>query len=313
MKSYIKILSFIIIVLSYFCFVVNSYANVIIQENDPEEPEEKKELSMSLTYFNINDTAREVRIKLATSVLEGKEGERKRKRWIPVKDVIVNLYLGEISREGMLGSVATDNKGIATFPLVNKFVSAKDTLTHFTFIGRVVEDPYYEDTEEELEIAESKIEISSFIEDSVMYLKAKVVKGDETGEFIPVEDADLKFYVKRDYGFLPLTESNLSTDEDGEVILEFPFIIPGNSDGELTFVARLEDNEDLGMVESYLIEQWGTPTIITHTHQRALWASRMNAPIWVILVVNSILLGIWLTIMYIVYQLYIIRKIGSHE
>lgn len=59
---------------------------------------------------------------------------------LPASGVLCNLYLSEISREGMMGSGISDAEGKLRFPLVNKFDSAASTLSEYVFITRIAND-----------------------------------------------------------------------------------------------------------------------------------------------------------------------------
>ncbi len=61
----------------------------------------------------------------------------------PATGVLCNLYLTEISREGMMGSGITNSNGIIRFPLVNKFKNAAPQLSEYTFINRIANDPRF--------------------------------------------------------------------------------------------------------------------------------------------------------------------------
>ena len=290
----------------------------VTQENGTENEVERRPLSMNFSYINTNDTSRIVRVELKTYTFEQSEKtqnpKKSGKRWAPASNVIVNLYLNEISKAGGQGSIATDSKGIAEFNLVNKFNAAKDTSKIFNFKVRVLGDMIFEDLEEEMVILDGKIEVEAFIEYSTKFIKASVARMDENGDYIPYKDAEVQFYVKRDYGLLPLSESTFSTDENGEIVLELPFEMPGDEDGNLTLITRLENNEEFGLIIIETKKQWGIPTLVVrNTEDRALWSSYANVPIWLLITINLMLLGIWLTILYIVNQLFKIKKIGKQN
>lgn len=308
-----KLTKFLILIILVLFGVEFSQANLLKAQVEITDSEVKKRpLRLNLNYINTNDTLREVVVKLKTYTLEqSKKSKRKRKRWAPAENVIINLYLNEISKAGMLGSVSSDEDGLATFKLVNKFYAAKDTINEFIFKARVLQDPLYEDLEEEIIIQEGKILLIPFIKDSSKYLKTTVLKINDSAKFVPYEDADIRFFVQRDFGLLPLSDRNFSTDENGEVIIEFPFEIPGDQSGNIKILTRLEENEEFGLLSFILENQWGVPAEkIKAENDRALWASRSNAPIWLVVTVNLILFGIWLTIFYIVYQLFRIKKLA---
>ncbi len=110
---------------------------------------------------------------------------------------------------------------------------------------------------------------------------------------------------------LPLSEDPETTDENGEVTADFSSVINGDTAGYLTIVAKVEGHETYGNLEFHRKVKWGTPLIIDpNLNARQLWSSRANAPIYLIVIVNTMLIAIWGVIMYIIFQAFKISKIG---
>lgn len=267
-----------------------------------ETGSDKKDLNLEITYHDVNDTLREIHAKLST-----KEG----KKWVPAKKVLVNLFLNEVSRYGMQGSLASDEKGMCIFPLVNKFYHVKDSCPSYNFIARVREDALFNDADAEIAIKESNMTMQ--LEESDGVKTAKIVfKGlDDKNQLVAMKDAEVRFYIKRTYSLLPLSDANISTDENGEASIEVPAGIAGDEKGNIQIIARLEDNETYGMVMASTTKTWGKATQIENNlSDKELWASRANAPVYLVIGVNAMLLGIWGTILYIIYLLYRVVVIG---
>lgn len=263
----------------------------------------KKDLNVEITYRDVNDTLREIQAKLTT-----KEG----KKWVPARKVLMNLFLNEVSRYGMQGSLASDEKGICRFPLVNKFYHVKDSCQSYNFIARVREDMNFNDADAEIAIKESKMSMTCETADGVKTAKIHFEGLDESNKMVPMKDVELRFYIQRTYSLLPLSEANVSTDENGDASIEVPEGIAGDEKGNITIIARLEDNETYGMVMAQQQQAWGKPTIIqTELSSGELWASRANAPAYLVIGVNAMLLGIWGTIFYIIFILFRVIKIGA--
>jgi hypothetical protein len=119
-------------------------------------------------------------------------------------------------------------------------------------------------------------------------------------------------YVQRLFGLLPLPDNPETTDENGAITVDFPTDLPGDAAGNLIIVARVEENDRYGNLEFRRKINWGVPLLIDpRLHARELWSSRANAPIYLIVLVNTILIGIWGVIAYIVYEVFQIKKIGK--
>jgi hypothetical protein len=130
-----------------------------------------------------------------------------------------------------------------------------------------------------------------------------------TSENAPVKEKEVSFYVKRMYSLLPI-QTGVETDENGEAVANFPLDLPGDNNGNIVVVAKIEDDDDFGTVESGAAVKWG---IIPHNEHdswgsRSLSASRDKAPTILIIVSNSIIALIWGTLLYVFYQVIRIRK-----
>jgi hypothetical protein len=145
--------------------------------------------------------------------------------------------------------------------------------------------------------------------DSVKHCKAIV-----TSEGQPQKDKEVHFYVKRLYSLLPVGKT-ATTDEKGEAEIEFPANLPGDASGNLTVIAKIEDDDTFGTVETKADVKWGTlPGSADDIWQhRSLSASREKAPMYLIIASNTIIAVIWGTIFYVLIQLFRIRKEGKRE
>jgi hypothetical protein len=150
--------------------------------------------------------------------------------------------------------------------------------------------------------------------DSVRQIVVTLETTDADGNTTPISEVEVHFYVQRLFGLLPLSADPQSTDANGEITLEFPAGIPGDTAGNVVIVAKVEEHELFGNLDFRKKISWGVPLIIDHNkHIRALWSSRENAPYYLIVIVNSMLIGIWGVIAYIVFQVFQIRKLGRQK
>jgi hypothetical protein len=148
-------------------------------------------------------------------------------------------------------------------------------------------------------------------EDSSRLVKIVVGHPDETGQIVPMPEVECKIYIKRLFGLLPIGDAE-TTDADGLISVVFPDSLKGDESGNLTIVAKIEDNEILGNVEVSKTIAWGIPTEINDFYlQRELWSARANSPWTLILIVNAALLGIWGVIAFIFLEIFRINKIGK--
>jgi hypothetical protein len=88
--------------------------------------------------------------------------------------------------------------------------------------------------------------------------------------------------------------------------------LPGDTLGNIVIAARIEDNDTYG---NLLVEKnvpWGSPTKIdlTFFDKRALWSTAFRAPAWLLFMAYSIAIIVWGTIIYLVFQIVKIKRLG---
>src|SRR4051794_32957454 len=103
----------------------------------------------------------------------------------------------------------------------------------------------------------AKITLSFLGKDSSRQVTATLTKADGSGKDTAVKSVDVHFYVYRSFGLLPIEGDNLTTDESGEATVDFPNDIPGDKSGNVTVIAKVEDNDELGNLETRKTVQWG--------------------------------------------------------
>lgn len=147
------------------------------------------------------------------------------------------------------------------------------------------------------------IQLSFDQKDSTNICKALV-----TSENKPVKGVEVHFYVKRMFSSLPIGGA-VETNDNGEAIKNFPLDLPGDKNGNIVAIAKIEDNETYGSLQSQAEVKWGIQKEEKETWgNRSLSASRENAPMYLIVVSNLIIAVIWGTIIYIIFQVFRIKK-----
>lgn len=128
---------------------------------------------------------------------------------------------------------------------------------------------------------------------------------------IPIEELDLYFYVTRTFSLLPIGDVFNTTDENGEVFVEFPKDLPADTEGNVIIVVKILESDLYNDLELKTTKNWGIPAekIDESVEKRSLWAAAANAPITLVLIVSGMILAIWFINCYIVYILIKISKI----
>jgi mono/diheme cytochrome c family protein len=137
------------------------------------------------------------------------------------------------------------------------------------------------------------------------------VLSDDTAR-LPLNEVDVHFYVKREFGLMRIGELSNYTGADGKVKVVFPEKIVGDSEGNVTLVVKIENNFLYNDNETMAVKKWGTP-LLSHEdefNRRALWGARDKSPVWLLLLANGIIAIVWIVIAYVVYNLFRIKKAG---
>jgi hypothetical protein len=233
------------------------------------------------------------------------------KRYLPVAGVEIKLYISEISRINLLGTVVTTDKGTATYIFNQEqfeLARSKNIVQYFAVIN---ESGTLKGKEAEITIKTVNLDVQFMVEDSVKQIHVHVTETDSTGIAIPQEDVEIKFLVERPLSPLPVGDDYNTTDEKGNVSMDFPDDLPGDSEGYLEVLVRIIENEDYGTVQVSEVKQWGISTYFDdNTLKRSLWASSANAPILLIVFITTLIVAVWGIIFYIVYKIFHIRKLG---
>lgn len=154
-----------------------------------------------------------------------------------------------------------------------------------------------------------KLEVSTG--DEIKSITAFVHSADSAK--IPFPEVDVSFYIKREFGLMRIGESSNFTGADGKVKVVFPEKIIGDIEGNVTILAKVENSFIYNDAESEVIRKWGDQLVTEEENfnRRALWGSRDKSPVWLLLLANGIIAGIWGVILYIIYNLFRIKKAGK--
>ena len=204
-----------------------------------------------------------------------------------------------------LGFVITDQMGKAVLNFkVDPLTAGKDGKLHFkaVFTGNKSMEP----AEEELTIKRARLEITAAKEDSVLNAKIKLV---DLAADTAIKGTVVGIFVHRSFSLLKIGEG--TTDDNGEATVEIPNSLPGDAKGNITLLAKLDENETFGNLEASVVQKWGIPVSDKLEDQpRALWSS--HPPLWM-LITFFILMGIvWGHYIVIVVQLFRLRKEEPH-
>ncbi len=147
--------------------------------------------------------------------------------------------------------------------------------------------------------------------DSVKVINVSLAAGEK-----PLEGIEVKFYVKRSLSLLPLISNGkgVSTDEKGGASVKFPKDLPGDCNGTIVVIAKVEDDENYGSFETKDSVKWGT--IISISAQEEEWEKRSmsgtgsRVPTFLIATAGVIIIVVWGILLYVIFSLVGIKKAG---
>jgi hypothetical protein len=265
---------------------------------------EKSALSLNLSYFVRNNSSQYL-VAIAQTKIEG--------RFHPVKDIEVSIFLDSIAQENLVGKAKTDETGKAKAFLPISLKELWNASSTHTFFISSEANKQFEEGSGELTITKSKIEIDTISDETTKTITVSVKKF-ENNEWLPVPDVDIKIGVMRSSRILGAGEDEFyTTDSTGIATAEFlRDSLPGDENGMIILAAKVEDNVEIGNV---LIEKsvpWGVATITDDGFfkQRTLWSTRYHTPPWLLFMAYSIIMAVWGTLIYLIFQIFKIKKLG---
>jgi hypothetical protein len=243
--------------------------------------QEKLKISpyIQLQYFKDNDENSFLKTTLTYS---------RNRMELPLPGMKIIFYSGP-EKKARLAEIVTDDKGVAIYNLNHKsdFLVNKSGLWPFgsVFNG----NDTIESGISELLIRDVNLIMTLTVIDSIKTIGLNAKKM-EKGKEIPVSGEKVTLYVPRMFSLLPIGEATL--DESGSASVEFPATLPGDKEGNITIIARFEENAEFGNVEKKSTLKWGLPsTYSVPAGHRALWTK--TAPRWMIYTLSVLLAGVW--------------------
>jgi len=125
---------------------------------------------------------------------------------------------------------------------------------------------------------------------------------------IPVVNTDITLFTKRYFGNLKIGNTGY-TNYEGKAYFQFPADLPGDKDGKVELIVKMNDEEQFGDIQKTVTLSLGVPTVSESlVARRAMWNVNKKAPWWIIISYSSVVLLVWGFIFYIIYLLFKIKK-----
>ncbi len=264
---------------------------------------EKNSLSLTLKYFNNNNQTQYLVVQ-AKSKIDGKFQQ--------ISNIPVSFYIAsETVKENLLGKAITNEKGEASLliPATAKAEWIKTISPNFIVVSEATKK--FDEGKGDVTITKAKIKIDT-ADGRVINAKVMVLKD---SNWVPVKGVDLSIAVKRMGGNLNVNETQtFTTDSLGAVTAEFKRdSLPGEATtGKLILIANVADNETYGNLTAEIPAVWGNKFNYNSNFDRlTLFARRGHSPLWLELMAYGIIIAVWGVILYLIFQLKKIIKLGA--
>lgn len=250
----------------------------------------------------------------APYILVHSKTKMEKKKFQSVPDISVSVYLDKQADNALIGKLSTNNNGDGAVFIPPSLKSDWDSSETHTFLALSEAKRPYAEATAELKITKARISIDTANEDGARSVIIKV-EALSSGKWAPVKDVELKASVKRLGGDLGINDkATFTTDSLGEVKGEFKRdSIPGDANGNIVLVAKAEDNDAYGNLSIEKTVKWGASfKYISTFDERSLFATRDKAPRWLIFIASLIITIVWGTVIYLIMQIFEIRKLGRN-
>ena len=262
---------------------------------------QKNDLSVSLSYFISNNKVPYLLVKVKTKV-DGK--------FTPVADVNFNLYLDKDSAGTLINKVVTNAKGEATAVIPPTLKSQWSSSIKHTFLATFEGNKKFESAKADLTVGRAKIVLDTTSDKKII---ATVLELKDTS-WVPVKGVELKIAVKRLDADLSVNETaSFTTDSTGQASADFKRdSIPGDLQGNIILVAKVEDNDQYGNLLVEKTVPWGSKFVPNnYFDRRTLFATRDKTPFWLMFMAYSIVFTVWGILISLILSIFKIKKIGE--
>jgi len=247
-----------------------------------------------LQYFNITDEIKGLKATLTYS---------SNRMELPLPGMKISFYSGATS-QNLIGSGLTDENGIAGVTLADYRSLQTNAEGFWTFSAEFTGNDSIYGTSSEISIKDVSFVMSLSEVDSIKTITLNVTSI-QNGKEVPVSGEMVMIYVPRMFSLLPVGEVTLN--ESGSASIEFPSDLPGDREGMITIISKLEEHPDFGNIERKISKKWGVPNeySVSASH-RALWTK--TPPMWMIVTLSILLTGVWGHYLFALISLFLIRR-----
>ena len=256
--------------------------------------DDKKNASLSVQYTKITK-----QYSFLTVVAKYKS----EKGFQPCGNIIITFY--KVDTTGTIepvkiGALKTHKDGKVKFIIPPKYIEQTTS-----YSVKLENDKTFEDNEETISVTNINIDASIEKSDSIYTIKAQLLSDDNK----PIADESLKVGLKRLFGNLGIgEEESYSTDENGAIEVPVEKGLTG-IDGKLNFQVVVYESDKYGTVITNVHANFGIPIVNKSSfNERTMWSPPTKTPLFLLIIPNIILIGIWSILTLLLFNLFKIYK-----
>lgn len=238
---------------------------------------------------------------------------KKGKKYEALPGQNVKIFMDSIGPGNLLKEVTTNERGKARVVIPDSFQERWKSSPSHNFMAILDGNTPEEERTTTLEITKARMTIDTATEDGVHYIDVMVSYLDNDHNWVPAPEVELKVGIRRAGGILSAGEASYTTDSSGLVTAALTLdSLPGDEQGNLIATSQIENNDLYGSLVAEKIVPWGTAVKVDtgFFEQRTLWTTAMRTPSWLLLIAYSIVIVVWGTLIYLVFQIIKIKKLG---
>lgn len=183
------------------------------------------------------------------------------------EDVLCNLFLTEVSKGGMMGSLITDKQGNSSYVMVNKFTAADDSIDKYLFIARIVNDKRFVPTNIYREFKKSHLSVDFLSENDHFYVKGQFNELLPDSSLTPIADATVSILIKQGDEYQLMDKRTYTTDGKGAFNIAFKGDWVGDEGGHIDLMVKVV-HQDYGTSEYLQTMDWGLSPSEAQIHKK---------------------------------------------
>jgi hypothetical protein len=276
-------------------FMLLSPGSLSAQENTDSITE--VEPSLTLSYLCVSGDS---------VILTARLYYKKDRDIIALQNAVVNFTASNEKDNRELGSAITDSTGNAVLTSGGATALPANSDGAVSYAATFAASEPYLGASGSFVAKPASLKLEFYEEDSVRFVRVNATVTGPKGAIVPLTGETIKLYVPSLFRPLPIGE--ISLDENGTGSVEFPATLVGDSSGNIMVMAMIEESDLYGFVEGKNTINWAIHKhfIPAERPTRELWTP--VAPLWMIITLIIMLLGVWAHYVYAVIQLAKIKR-----